>query len=171
VVPLGTVLLPGQVLPLHIFELRYRVLMRELTAPDAVPEFGVVLIERGHEVGGGDERVAVGTVARVAKAQELADGRWMVAAAGTTRFRVGTWLPDQPYPCAEIVELPDEADPDAGDAAWTTRASEAERLVRRALALATELGDPSGSSVARCPSAPSTGSGCSRSPDPNGWSC
>ena len=51
--PLGSVLLPGDVLPLHVFEQRYRALIRRcLTDPE--PEFGVVLIDRGHEVGGGD---------------------------------------------------------------------------------------------------------------------
>ena len=52
--PLGTVLLPGAVLPLHVFEPRYRQLVQDCLAGE--PEFGVVLIERGSEVGGGDQR-------------------------------------------------------------------------------------------------------------------
>jgi Lon protease-like protein len=143
--PLGTVLLPGQVLPLHIFEPRYRVLMRQLTAPGAVPEFGVVLIERGHEVGGGDERVAAGTVAQLVKAQELPDGRWVAAVAGMTRFRVRGWLPDDPYPRAEIADLDDD-DSEVGPHG-SQRVEEAQRLVRRALALATELSDVSADAV------------------------
>lgn len=51
--PLGTVLLPGAILPLHVFEPRYQQLVRDcLDAPEH--EFGVVLIDRGSEVGGGD---------------------------------------------------------------------------------------------------------------------
>ena len=58
--PLGTVLLPSVLLPLHIFEERYRTLIRDVL--DADREFGVVLIERGSEVGGGDTRSSVGTL-------------------------------------------------------------------------------------------------------------
>ena len=63
--PLGKVLVPGEVLPLHVFEPRYRQLVVDLlAADDRPPEFGVVLIERGWEVGGGDARTDIGTVAR-----------------------------------------------------------------------------------------------------------
>jgi Lon protease-like protein len=61
--PLGTVLLPGGVMPLHVFEPRYRQMIKDCMASDA--EFGVTLIERGSEVGGGDVRSEVGTVARI----------------------------------------------------------------------------------------------------------
>src|SRR6478672_4324189 len=71
--PLGTVLLPFAHLPLHIFEPRYRALVKDCLAGDG--EFGVVLIERGHEVGGGDVRFGVGTVARIVQTAELPDGR------------------------------------------------------------------------------------------------
>ena len=67
--PLGTVLLPFAHLPLHIFEPRYRALVKDCLAGDG--EFGVVLIERGHEVGGGDVRFGVGTVARIVQTAEL----------------------------------------------------------------------------------------------------
>ncbi|MDQ1651182.1 MAG: uncharacterized protein QOI35_382, partial [Cryptosporangiaceae bacterium] len=49
--PLGTVLFPGVVLPLHVFEPRYRLLVRELMTPGALPEFGVVAIRQGSESG------------------------------------------------------------------------------------------------------------------------
>ena len=84
--PLGTVLLPHMLLPLHIFEPRYRALIHDVLDGDR--EFGVTLIERGHEVGGGDRRADVGTVAHVEEAEELDDGRWVVLAAGTRRIRV-----------------------------------------------------------------------------------
>ena len=62
--PLGSVLLPGSVIQLHVFEPRYRVMIQRCVE-SADHEFGVVLIERGHEVGGGDVRRPVGTVARL----------------------------------------------------------------------------------------------------------
>ncbi len=64
--PLGTVLFPSMVLPLHVFEPRYRQLTLECI--EAEREFGVVLIARGSEVGGGDQRRSVGTLARIVQA-------------------------------------------------------------------------------------------------------
>ena len=64
--PLGTVLLPGAYLSLHVFEPRYRALVQACL--DGTPEFGVALIERGSEVGGGDARFDVGCVARIVEA-------------------------------------------------------------------------------------------------------
>jgi uncharacterized protein len=103
--PLGTVVLPHMVLPLHVFEPRYRALMQDVLAGGR--EFGVVLISRGHEVGGGEERMSVGSVAQVVQADELEDGRWVTLAVGTRRLEVVRWLPDDPYPRAEIRELDD----------------------------------------------------------------
>ena len=127
--PLGTVLFPYALLPLHVFEPRYRLMMREVLAGDR--EFGVVLIERGSEVGGGDTRFDVATVARVVQAAEMDDGRYAVATVGLRRIAVRRWLADDPYPRAEVVAL---ADPPAraDDAAARTRVVEA-------LALVTEL--------------------------------
>jgi len=104
--PLGTVLLPSMVLPLHIFEPRYRDLMTAVVPERR--EFGVTLIERGAEVGGGEVRTMTGTVARIVEAEEFDDGRWLVVIAGTRRFRVAEWLPDDPYPVASIEDWPDE---------------------------------------------------------------
>ncbi len=135
--PLGTVLVPTAVLPLHLFEPRYRTLMDDLTGVEE-PEFGIVLIERGSEVGGGDLRVPVGTVARLLDAQKVPDGRWVIAVLGTRRFRVDRWLPDDPYPVAEVSGL-------AEVTAWATADDpllvDAARRVRRALGLAAELGE------------------------------
>ena len=63
--PLGAVLLPGESLPLQVFEPRYLALVDHCTATPDRMRFGVVLISRGHEVGGRDERTGVGTVARI----------------------------------------------------------------------------------------------------------
>src|SRR5688572_31807327 len=98
--PLGGVLFPYAVLPLHVFEPRYRALTEACLTGDG--QFGVVLIERGSEVGGGDTRFQVGTVARIVEAARLPDGRYVLAAVGTERFRVQRWLPEDPYPRAEI---------------------------------------------------------------------
>ncbi|MEN9804889.1 MAG: Lon protease 2 [Actinomycetota bacterium] len=99
--PLGSPLLPGAVLPLHVFELRYRMMIDDvLHSPDQ--EFGVVLIERGHEVGGGDTRATVGTMARVLRHDEFEDGRRAVVAIGVRRIRVDEWLADDPYPVAMV---------------------------------------------------------------------
>lgn len=148
--PLGTVLVPTAVLPLHIFEPRYLQLMDDIT-DGAVPlpgdspaldaavgaGFGVVLIERGSEVGGGDVRMTVGTVARLLESRRFPDGRWLVAAVGTRRIRIERWLPDDPYPLADVEDLDDSgwADPDE------RLVVEAGRMVRRALGMVAELGE------------------------------
>jgi Lon protease-like protein len=105
--PLGTVLFPHALLPLHVFEERYRQMMQRVLRGDG--EFGVVLIERGSEVGGGDTRFGVGTVARVVRAGELPDGGYALATVGTRRIRVARWLADDPYPQAEVTDLPEVA--------------------------------------------------------------
>jgi Lon protease-like protein len=112
--PLGTVLFPYASLPLHVFEPRYRTMTRRVLAGDK--QFGVVLIERGSEVGGGDVRFDVGTVARIVQASELPDGRFALATVGVRRIRVERWLADDPYPQAEVTELdepPASADAEA----------------------------------------------------------
>lgn len=135
--PLGTVLLPGTVIPLHVFEDRYRRLVRDCL--EGTGEFGVVLIERGSEVGGGDVRTDAGTVARIVEATELPDGRWVLAAAGTRRIRVVAWLDDDPYPRADVDDWPD--DPTAGEPEIAERMVAAATRLRRASALQAELGD------------------------------
>jgi uncharacterized protein len=105
--PLGSVLFPGMPLALRVFEERYLKMMGAILEED-VPQFGVVLIERGSEVGGGEKRFDRGTLAEVL---EIAapDGPLAVMARGSTRFRVVNWLDDDPYPRAEI-ELLDSLD-------------------------------------------------------------
>ena len=129
--PLQSVLFPYLGLPLHVFEDRYRTMMRE-----GHPSFGVVLIDRGPEVGGGDVRSSVGTLATILEAEELPDGRWTLIAVGAERLRVSDWLQDDPYPRAEVTPLVD------GPPASTADLDAAERLVRRSLALKAELDEP-----------------------------
>ena len=111
--PLGSVLLPGMALPLRIFEPRYRQMMSEVLATDP-PRFGVVLIERGSEVGGGDVRTDVGCVAVVKAVEEASDGTLALLAVGDERFRVREWLPDDPYPRARVEPWAESGDADAG---------------------------------------------------------
>lgn len=107
--PLGTPLLPGRLLPLRLFEPRYLALLRECLSQES-PEFGVVLIERGREVGGGEQRAAVGTVAGILEATPRPSGDVSVLAVGRRRLRVVEWLPDDPHPWAMIEDWSDESD-------------------------------------------------------------
>lgn len=133
--PLGNVLVPHALLPLHIFEERYRALIRDVLDGDR--EFGVVLIERGFEVGGGDARGDLGTIARVLEAQEFDDGRWAVISAGTRRIEIVEWLDDDPYPRAVVEERADGVPgPDAHELVEEVRGR-----LGRLLARANELGD------------------------------
>ena len=136
--PLESVLVPGMVLPLHVFEERYRILVLDSLAADQ--EFGVVLIERGSEVGGEDVRSMVGTIAEIAQAQQLDDGRWAVIAVGTRRIRVLRWLEDAPYPQAEIEDWPDAPPVDGDELAEAYRSQVS--VLRRVLAMTVELGFP-----------------------------
>lgn len=132
--PLGSVLLPSAPLPLHIFEDRYRVLIR--TCVERPTGFGVTLIAQGHEVGGGDLRTGVGVLAMIEEAIEHDDGRWVVLARGTDRFRVLRWLDDDPHPIAEIELWPDESDL----APSPSRCIEVEQLRSEVAAMAGALG-------------------------------
>jgi Lon protease-like protein len=134
--PLGTVLFPHAVLPLHIFEERYRALVETCLRGDG--RFGVVLIERGYEVGGGDSRFDVGTVARIVEAARTPDGRYLLATIGTERLRIKKWLDDDPFPRAEV-DVIGEPKRVADDAAM--RRHDVQRLLGRVLAMSAELGE------------------------------
>jgi Lon protease-like protein len=135
--PLGIVHFPHVLLPLQVFEPRYRTMVADCLNGDQ--QFGVVLIERGSEVGGGDVRFDVGTMTTIVRAG--LDGRGMVRldTVGTGRLRVKRWLADDPYPQAETEPM---APPELGPAELEALTI-AEREVRRSLALRTELDEPS----------------------------
>jgi Lon protease-like protein len=122
--PLHTVLCPGIALPLHIFEPRYRAMVRRCLA-DGSP-FGVVWIRDGREVGAGTIAIAaVGTLAEIREADRLADGRFDVVAVGTERFRVEEVFVDrEPYLVARVEPVEDRVDDE-------TRARRLSRLVTR----------------------------------------
>jgi uncharacterized protein len=105
--PLEVAMLPGEELPLRIFEPRYAALVADcLAAP--VPEFGVVLIAAGREVGGGERRSDVGALARIVESTETGPGRYHLTCSVGQRIRVTNWLDDDPYPRAEIQPWDDE---------------------------------------------------------------
>lgn len=106
--PLQSALLPDEDLPLRIFEPRYSALVRDCLR-DTDPRFGVVLIARGREVGGGDVRCDVGAVARITECVDFGgSGRFALRCRMGERIRVCEWLPDDPYPRAMVRPWPDE---------------------------------------------------------------
>lgn len=131
--PLGSVLFPHMPLPLQLFERRYLVMLGQLLESED-PQFGVVLIDRGLEVGGGEHRMDHGTLARVVEVDPRA-GVTGVLAIGTNRIRVGQWLPDDPYPRAEVEIIPELTWSD--DLAGLLEETEA--AVRRVLESAEQL--------------------------------
>lgn len=105
--PLQVAMLPGEELPLRIFEPRYTALVSDCLAMDD-PAFGVVLIEAGREVGGGDIRSDVGAMARIAECIDQGNGRYRLRCVMGERIRVLEWQPDDPYPRAAVEPWPDE---------------------------------------------------------------
>ncbi len=109
--PLGTVLFPGLVLPLHIFEERYRTLVTDLLAfPEGERHIGVVAIREGQEIGehGAAALFDVGCTALLQQAQEHPDGRWDIVTVGARLFRLTAVDHDRPYLTGEVTWLPDE---------------------------------------------------------------
>jgi Lon protease-like protein len=153
--PLGMVLFPTQLLPLHVFEPRYRQMTRDLLAGDG--RFGVVLIERGNEVGGGDTRSDFGCVAQLVQAQQTPDGRFALMAIGVERLRVTRWLPDEPYPRA-LVQIVDDTESALSPEDLENRYRASMAMLRRVLALAAEIGEPAPASTIEFLDDPRTGS-------------
>lgn len=133
--PLSTVLLPAMPLSLRIFEDRYLKLLGDLITEEE-PEFGVVLIERGQEVGGGEKRLPIGTIASVTNIGTL-DQFYGIESIGSQRFRVNAWLPDDPYPMADVDFIPDLI----WDDLLRPSRIHLETKVRQLLAFASEFGD------------------------------
>ena len=139
--PLGTVLFPYMPLPLRVFEERYVIMLSRVLQHEPA-EFGVALIERGQESGGGGTTFDVGTIAQITELQ-AAEGYIEIQTTGDRRFEITSWLDDDPYPRAEVRELPflewsDELAP---------LRDRAEQIVRRTLAQASEFRDIAWSST------------------------
>jgi Lon protease-like protein len=133
--PLGMVLFPHMPLRLRVFERRYLQMLSNLLQSD-IAEFGVVLIERGQEVGGGEQRFGIGTVAEITTLGTQ-DGMIGLLAQGRTRFRVDAWLADDPHPRAEVTPIPDLT----WEERWTDLLAATEHSVRRGLAVASEFSE------------------------------
>jgi uncharacterized protein len=113
--PLGTVLYPGLVLPLHIFEERYRQLVRDLLAGPEPQRFGVIAIREGRETGiaGISSLHEVGCTATLRQVEEYEDGRYDLVTVGTQRFRLVELDESQPYLQAEVDLLAEVAGDEA----------------------------------------------------------
>jgi uncharacterized protein len=139
--PLGTVLFPGLVLPLHIFEERYRQLVGDLLDGPEPRDFGVIAIRKGRETGvdGVSALHEIGCTARLREVMRHDDGRFEVVTVGTQRFRLLELDHSRPYLRGEIELLTEET----GDEAAAALAAQAVQAVQRAFreyldALATE---------------------------------
>ncbi|MGE2817082.1 LON peptidase substrate-binding domain-containing protein [Mycobacterium heidelbergense] len=104
--PLESAVLPNQDLPLRIFEPRYVALVRHCV--EAGDPFGVVLISRGREVGGGETRCDVGVLTRIIECVDHGLDRYSLRCRTGERIRVREWLTDDPYPRATVTQWPDE---------------------------------------------------------------
>jgi Lon protease-like protein len=104
--PLEGAFLPNQDLPLRIFEPRYVALVRHCV--EVGEPFGVVLIARGREVGGGDSRCDVGVLCRITECVDQGADRYALRCRTGDRIRVCEWLTDDPYPRATVRLWPDE---------------------------------------------------------------
>jgi len=136
--PLGTVLYPGLVLPLHIFEERYRQLVRDLQAEPEPQHFGVIAIRKGRETGvdGVSALYQVGCTARLRQVKQHDDGRFDLVTVGAQRFRLVGLDHSQPYLQGEIELLAEET---GDEAAAALVVQEVQRAFRDYLdALATQ---------------------------------
>jgi hypothetical protein len=132
--PLGTVIFPYSAVPLRVFEPRYLSLLDSLGSDDA--EFGSVLIERGFEVGGGDERFGIGTRLRLMGSTVIDGGHRAIIVAGVERIRIVEWLADDPHPWARVEPLTDITE--SFDVSAQIEAASAK--LATVMALASELG-------------------------------
>ena len=133
--PLGSVLFPHMPVALRVFEERYLVMLSKILH-DEPSEFGIVLIERGQEVGGGEQRFSHATVAQIT---QLDAGEQMVGlvALGERRVEIVSWLEEDPFPHAVVK--------DVAELVWSDDLQplrdRAERAVRRAISLASEFAE------------------------------
>jgi hypothetical protein len=128
--PLGTVLFPGLLLPLHIFEERYRQLVRDLQDGPEPRRFGVIAIRQGRETGvdGIQALYEIGCTATLRQVKQLEDGRYDIVTVGTDRFRLVGLDDSRPYLRGQVDLLPDEI----GDPGGAAQAAQAARVVRDA---------------------------------------
>ncbi|HLZ60578.1 MAG TPA: LON peptidase substrate-binding domain-containing protein [Ktedonosporobacter sp.] len=133
--PLNVVLFPGMVLPLHIFESRYRLMIRRCLEQKS--PFGVVLIQ-SDSASGDEHPCLVGTLARIMTAERLDDGRFNLLTEGEKRFRILEERRDQqPYLMALVQEFVDKPTaPEALEGLQRKAADLFRRYIRVMLAVA-----------------------------------
>jgi uncharacterized protein len=150
--PLGTVLYPGLVLPLNIFEERYRQLVRDLLGGSQPRRFGVIAIRDGRETGvtGVSSLYEVGCIAVVREVTELPDGRYELVTVGTDRFKLHELDESLPY-LRGRVELLDE--PVGAEAETYLLVKTVQRAFRKYLDVLTTRG-PATISVPELPDEP-----------------
>jgi Lon protease-like protein len=124
--PLGTVLYPGMLLPLHIFEERYRQLVQDLLAQPEPRRFGVIAIRKGRETGveGVQSLYEIGCTATLRRVEQQDDGRFNLITVGTQRFRLLDLDQTRPYLQGQVELLNDDA-ADPAAAAPAVRAVQA----------------------------------------------
>jgi uncharacterized protein len=127
--PLGTVLYPGLLLPLHIFEERYRQLVRDLQAGSQPQRFGVIAIREGRETGvdGISALYEIGCTATVRRVTQHDDGRFDLMTVGTQRFRLAELDQSRPYLQGQVNLLAE----DSGDEAPAALAAQAVQVAFR----------------------------------------
>jgi Lon protease-like protein len=102
--PLNVVLFPGMMLPLHIFEPRYREMV-DRCVEEQIP-FGVVLIREGHEVGGPAKPYRVGTAVRITRVEHTPEGNLNLLTVGTQRFKILELDRSHSYLSAKVSQFP-----------------------------------------------------------------
>jgi Lon protease-like protein len=153
--PLGTVLYPGLLLPLHVFEERYRQLVRDLLAGPEPRRFGVIAIREGRETGVGGVRALhdIGCTATLRQVSELEDGRYDLVTVGTQRFLLTATDDARPYLRGEV-DMLDEATGD--EEGGRSRPGPSKRRSAATWARSPSAGSPRSAS----PTCPATPSGC-----------
>jgi uncharacterized protein len=133
--PLGAVLYPGMLLPLHIFEERYRQLVRDLLEQPEPREFGVIAIRKGRETGidGVHSLYEIGCIATLRRVDELEGGRFDLVTVGTRRFRLVALDQTLPYLQGEIELLAENAVDQAAAAPYVRAVQVAFRVYLDAL--------------------------------------
>ncbi len=130
--PLQIVVFPGEEVPLHIFEPRYRQLVRDMN--DADEPFGIALLRRG---GQAEETHEIGCSVRIEQTEPFADGRFNIICRGEQRFRILERLDPAPYWIAEVEFLDDPSDAESEEA--YAACTETAELYRQHLSMALAL--------------------------------
>ena len=131
----GVVLLPGALLPLHIFEPRYRSMVADALHGERT--IGMAMIQPGWELAGPEPEIhPVGGAGRIVESEELADGRYNIVLQGEFRYRVLVESPPAPYRVADVEELASVPFPEGDEA---SRASDRLRLLFAEVAAAMAI--------------------------------